>query len=164
MKRTAIQVCVATMIGASALAFSATTASATSGAHFFRDTGASVNGAGALVVFIDEAGVGQANVDYLLTADASADYGCINGGGKHPQASNKESFVAEVSGSASFSPINGRVKATITAGPIGPGTFSCPPGQTMVLAAVSYDNITIADTTNNVSADPDGVAATFVTF
>jgi hypothetical protein len=41
--------------------------------------------------FLKEAGLGDNQlVDYVASADASATYACINGGGKHPQAQNKE--------------------------------------------------------------------------
>src|SRR5262249_21673913 len=115
----------------------------TSGAHFFHDTAASVAPPpssapqAALVVTIDEAGVGPALVNTTLTADASATYACINGGGNPPKATNKETvngpLSAELNG---VSPINGRVMTSIMVGPLGPGDFSCPPGQTMVLASV----------------------------
>ncbi len=63
---------------------------ATSGAHFF-NVSSSVNDNGALVVSYDEAGVGNATVDYTIHIDtASAVYACINGGGNHPKAANKE--------------------------------------------------------------------------
>src|SRR5438128_1458038 len=54
-------------VAASLAAASTISVSATSGAHFFKDTTASVNDNGALVVTIDEAGVGQQQVNYTLT-------------------------------------------------------------------------------------------------
>jgi hypothetical protein len=134
--------------------FGAVGAQATSGAHFFHDTAGSVADSAALVVTIDEAGVGQELVNYTLAWTASATYACINGGGNHPKAANKETISASGSSSFSESPINGRVMATFTVPgtPPGPGGFSCPSGQTLVLAAVSY-SATLTDTTNNVSKD-----------
>jgi hypothetical protein len=147
---------------AASLAVSSISASATSGAHFFKGTGASVNDDGALVVTIDEAGVGQQQVDYTLTADASATWACINGGGNHPKAANKETVTGQVSEAASFSPINGRVMATMPpTGPLSPGSFTCPSGQTLVLAAASYTNIVLTDTTNGVTDDLGSVSRTF---
>src|SRR5436190_12384744 len=76
---------VATAIG---LAVCAGTASAsTSGAHF-TSTSTSVNSAGSLVATFSEAGLGNENVHYSLSADSSATYACINGGGNHPKAAN----------------------------------------------------------------------------
>ena len=40
--------------------------------------------------------------------------------------------------------------------PLGPGSFSCPSGQDLVLASVSYTNVRITDTTNNVFKDIPG--------
>ncbi len=144
------------------LAVSSTPASATSGAHFFKDTGASINDNGALVVTIDEAGVGQSQVNYTLTANATAVWACLNGGGNHPKAANKETVSGQVSTAASFSPINGRVMATMPpTGPLSPGAFSCPPGQTLVLASASYSDITLTDTTNGVTDNLGSTSRTF---
>jgi hypothetical protein len=79
-----------------------------------------------------------------------APYACINKGGNHPQAANKETVNAEVSAGGSFAPKNGRVVASLSAGPPSAGAFSCPSGQRLVLAGVSYTNTQLCDTTNNV--------------
>jgi hypothetical protein len=122
----------------------------------FKATTSSVNDAGALVVSFDERGLGNENIDYTLTADATALYACLNRGGKHPQAANKESFEGQVAGGGSFEPKNGRVVASLTAGPLAAPQFTCPSGQDRVLAAVSYTNIVLTDTTNGVSTSvPD---------
>jgi hypothetical protein len=116
----------------------------------------SVSGSGALVVSFDERGLGNGNIDYSLTADASAMYACINGGGKHPQAANKETVNGDVSAAGSFESKNGRVQASLSAGPISAGGFTCPNGQRLVLASVSYSNIMLTDTTNGTSTSvPD---------
>jgi hypothetical protein len=141
----------------------ATAASATSGAHFFSASG-SVADNGALQVSWDEAGVGNATVNYTLSAQSSATYACINGGGKHPSASNKQSVNGPLtSPSTGFQPQNGRVKVTngISVGPL-PSTLQCPTGQTFVLACVSYTGITLTDTTNGVTASIGDVSRTFV--
>jgi hypothetical protein len=117
----------------------------------FHSATSSVDNAGALVVNFDERGLGNANVDYTLTADATAVFACINGGGNHPKATNKETVNAEVSGGASFEPKNGRVVASVSAGPPSAGAFSCPSGQRLVLASVSYTNGVLTDTTNGAS-------------
>ncbi|GLZ28611.1 hypothetical protein Lesp02_08010 [Lentzea sp. NBRC 105346] len=127
----------------------------------FHTAGSSVNGSGALAVSFDERGLGNANIDYVLRADATATYACINGGGNHPQAANKETFNAGVSGGGSFEPKNGRVTASLSAGPIPAGSFSCPNGQRLVLAGVSYSNVVLTDTTNGVSTSVAGVSRTF---
>jgi hypothetical protein len=127
----------------------------------FHSATSAVNNAGALVVSFDERGLGNDNIDYTLTADATATYACINGGGKHPQAANKETVNGDVSGGGSFEPKNGRVVASLTAGPISAGGFSCPNGQRLVLAAVSYTNIVLTDTTNGATTTVADVSRTF---
>ena len=110
----------------------------------------------------DERGLGNLNIDYTLTADASAVYACINGGGNHPQAANKETVNSEVSASGSFEPKNGRITASLTAGPPSAGGFTCPNGQRLVLASVSYTNIVLTDTTNGVTANVPDTSRTLV--
>jgi len=144
--RGTIVVALATL--ATAFAFAAP---ASADAPKFHSATSSVNNAGALVVNFDERGLGNENIDYTLTADATAVYACINGGGNHPQAANKETINAEVSGGGSFEAKNGRVVASLSAGPPSAGAFSCPKGQRLVLASVSYTNGVLTDTTNNVS-------------
>jgi hypothetical protein len=150
---------------AGVLALGATAAQATSGAHFMPDTSASVTSTGALSLFIDEAGVGQAQVNYNNVWSGTADYGCINGGGNHPQATNKETVTSGGATTFAESPINGRVMATVlvpgTPPPVTSG-FACPSGQTLVLADVSYTD-TLTDTTNHVSITLTA-SAVFFTF
>ncbi|MDP9335816.1 MAG: hypothetical protein M3Q30_21265 [Actinomycetota bacterium] len=137
-------------------------ASATSGAHFFSASG-SVDKNGALVVSFDEAGVGQQQVNYSLdVTTASATYACINGGGNHPKAANKVTNSGPLpTAHETFSPLNGRVKEHISTGPLSQGTFSCPGGQRLVLASVSYSGITLTDTTNNVTTTVADTSKTF---
>ncbi len=151
------------LAAAAVLALMPQAAMATSGAHFFSATG-SVANSGALQVSWDEAGVGQQQVNYTLTTDAFALYACINGGGNHPKAANKQSVNGPLtSPNTGFQPENGRVKVTngISLGPL-PSTLVCPSGQTFVLACVKYTNIVLTDTTNNVSASIADASRTFV--
>jgi hypothetical protein len=128
----------------------------------FHSADSSVDSAGALVADFNERGLGNENIDYTLTADATAVYACINDGGNHPQAANKETVNAEVSAAGSFEPKNGRVVASLKAGPPSAGSFECPNGQRLVLASVSYTNIDLTDTTNGVSASLGDAARTLV--
>jgi hypothetical protein len=134
------------------LTFAAAAAFATSGAHFFSSSRI-VEDNGALTVSWDEAGVGQEEVNYILTANATATYACINGGGNHPKASNKEDVSGPLaSPETTFLPENGRVQGSLSVGPL-PSQLECPPGQTFVLACVSYSDIVVTDTTNNVTTE-----------
>jgi hypothetical protein len=136
----------ATVIATAVLAFG--TGAAIAAPHFASASGA-VNSSGALVVSFDERGLGNENIDYSLTADATALYACINKGGKNPSAANKQSFEGQVSGGASFEPKNGRVQASIAVGPLAAPQFTCPSGQSRQLAQVTYSNIVLTDTTND---------------
>jgi hypothetical protein len=138
-------------------------------AHF-ASAEASVNGSGALVVSWDERGVGNGGADglvhYTLTVDASATYGCINKGGNHPQATNKETLNGPLSADVALAPSkNGRIIGSLTVGPLDPGDFTCPGGQNLVLGNVSYANVSLTDTTNGSSADIAGsFSRVFVNF
>src|SRR6266542_4318585 len=142
-------------------AFGASSSWATSGAHFFF-ANSSVADSGALVVNWDEAGLGQQTVNYTLAADATAIYACINGGDNHPKAANKETVQGQVSAGGTFTPENGRVQASLTGGPLSAGGFTCPSGQRLVLAQVTYTNSVLTDTTNNVIAHPADVCRSFL--
>jgi len=113
---------------------------------------------GGLLVEFQEVGLGSAtSTSYVASASASATYACVNGGSNNPKASNKITVSGPESGSATFaSDANGQVRAQIAMPPLGPGSFSCPSGQDLVLASVSYTNVRITDTTNNVFKDIPG--------
>lgn len=140
--------------------FMATVPAGADAPKFHSATG-SVTSSGALTVSFDERGLGNENIDYLLTADATAVFACINGGGNHPQAANKETINSEVSATGSFEPRNGRVRASLTTGAPSAGGFTCPRGQRLVLASVTYTNILLTDTTNGVSTSVPDASRTF---
>jgi hypothetical protein len=160
MRRIYFSIVAATMLVAVSVGSALAAPPQTSGAHFMSASG-SVDSTGALVVSFDEAGVGTSAIDYTLTADATATYACINGGGNHPKAANKETHAGEVSGGGTFEPKHGRVTGSVSAGPISAGSFSCPSGQRLVLAAVSYTNIVLTDTQNDVSVQIADTSRTF---
>jgi hypothetical protein len=140
------------------LAFSAIASAASP--HFVRASASGPNSAGQLLVSFKEAGLGDNQlITYVASADATATYACINGGGRHPQATNKETFSGPVSATGTFrSGRNGSISQTLTLNPPSAGSFSCPPGQRLVLASVSYTNVAITDTTNDVT---EGIPGTF---
>jgi hypothetical protein len=121
--------------------------------HFIRASGSVNNTTGALTVSFKEAGLGTNQlINYTLTADATATYVCVNRGGGNPSAQNKTTVSGPVTASGTFSSgKNGQVTESLTAGLPGPGSFSCPPGQSREIAQVSYTNIVLTDTTNNVA-------------
>ncbi len=143
-------------LGLVAVLFVAVTAAVAANPHFIRAS-ASLNNAGNLVVSWKEAGLGDNQlIDYVASADATGFYACINGGGNHPQAANKEAFEGPVSASGTFSSgKNGQITASLTITPP-PSPLSCPPGQRLVLACVTYSNVAITDTTNGVTESISG--------
>ena len=148
-------------VGATVLVMMLAVATAAlAGAPKFFSATSSVNNSGALVVSWDERGLGNGNINYTLEADASATYLCINGGGKNPSAANKRTINAEVSAQGSFESKNGRVQASLSAGPPSAGDFSCPSGQRLRFDGATYSNIVLTDNTNNVSTgvSPDPVS------
>ncbi len=134
--------------------------------HFI-NASASIDGSGNLVVSWKEAGLGNdALISYVASAHATVDYGCINGGGNHPKASNKFTVDGPVTGSGTFSSgQNGDITGSLTLNPPSAGSFTCPSGQTLVLADVTYTGISLMDTTNGITAGISGtLSKTFYTF
>jgi hypothetical protein len=119
--------------------------------HFVTAKG-TLNANGSLTVSFKEAGLGTNQlINYTLSADATATYVCVNRGGANPSAQNKTTVAGPVSASGTFSSgKNGQVTASLTVSPP-PSDITCPNGQTLQLASVSYTNVTLTDTTNNVS-------------
>lgn len=96
-------------------------------------------------------------VEITLNADATVTYACINGGGKHLKATNKETVNGPESQPGFFnSGKNGTVSNSLSVSPLGPGFFSCQKGHRLVLAKGSYTNVTLKDSTNNVTANIPG--------
>ena len=147
--------------------FSDATAITTDGLNSAGATSAPQTFHGGLLVDFREAGLGATSgTNYVVSASATATYACVNGGGNNPKASNKVTVSGPVSGGATFSAdANGQVTAQIAVPPLGPGDFTCPGGQSLVLASVSYTNVRITDTTNNVFKDiPGTFTLTLVSF
>jgi hypothetical protein len=110
-----------------------------------------------LVVSFKEAGLGtNQNITYTASADATATYVCVNKGGANPSAQNKTTVAGPVSATGTFSSgKNGNVTASLTLNPP-PSDISCPPGQSLQTAQVSYTNVAITDTTNGVTESIPG--------
>jgi hypothetical protein len=120
--------------------------------HFIRAS-AAINNDGSLTVSWKEAGLGTNQlIHYVASADATATYVCVNRGGGNPSAQNKTTVSGPVSAAGDFSSgKNGQVTASLTISPPSAGGFTCPPGQSLELALVSYTNVSIADTTNGIT-------------
>ena len=132
--------------------------------HFISEGTASITSSGLYhVSMFKEAGLGNtvSTEAITLSATATATYACINGGGKHPSAANKETVTGAVSFTGSFPVRNGSTTGSISVGPPGPGSFKCPPGQTLTLAFVSYTGVMLTGLAGDTSAEPDLSACLF---
>jgi hypothetical protein len=105
--------------------------------HFVSNTVTATRTDNSLIVSGKEAGLGdEAQVHIVVTATAV----CINGGGNHPKAVNKESVSAE----GTFPVQNGKANFSLTL----TATFSPPCSPPMT---VEFRNVTVTDTTNGIS-------------
>jgi len=129
--------------------------------HFISAGTASINDSGAYVVTnFKEAGLGNTATTEQITLQinsATATYACVNGGGNHPKASNKQSVTTPITQTQSFPVRNGQTTGTISAGPPPAGPFQppCDPPQTVVLAFVSYSGVSLIGLAGDTIAEPD---------
>ena len=126
----------------------------------FHYANASTDKSGNLLVSFKKTGLAKtASSEFVqVNADASAEYGCFNRDGNHPEAANKETVSGPVVGSGTFPVRNGQTTETITVAPPSAGAFSCPKGQELRLISVSYSNITITETAGTISTAPSTVS------
>jgi hypothetical protein len=121
-------------------------------AHFMNCSSSVNSGTGCITTSFRIAGLG-AGASSTITAHttATATWGCLNGGNQCPNANNKFTSSQELSGSVNVTAgHNGSASNSITLCPAKPTTFSCPPGQTLVLISVTYSDVTL---TNSISSD-----------
>lgn len=113
-----------------------------------------------LIVTFREVGLGNTGrVDYAAGAQGTAIYACINGGDKHPRASNKTIVSSLVGTTGSFTATrNGHIEGSLLLPPPPPGALACPRGHSVVLVEVGFTNVAIADTTNGVN---EGIPGAF---
>jgi len=131
------------VLGGICAAFVMAMPNAWAGSPHFIDTSLQASASGnTLTVTGKEAGLGdEAQIHVVLSATAL----CINGGGNHPKAVNKES----VNAAGDFPVQNGKADFSLSV----TATFqpSCNPPMT-----VAFTNITVTDTTNNITANVPG--------
>jgi hypothetical protein len=149
---------------AAALLALAFTAPAFADSPHFLSSSASIDNAGNLVCTFKEAGLGNTLTTEAVTcsANATANYACINGGSNHPKAANKETVSGPVSGGGNFPVRNGSTTGSITVGPPSAGGFSCPSGQQLVLASVCYTDIVLEGAAGDTANVPGTVCKTLV--
>ena len=117
------------------------TTSAWAGSPHFVSVTVTRSGPSATVTF-KEAGLGnEPQVHVVVTATAE----CINGGGNHPKAVNKES----VTSGGDFPVQNGRAEGSLTL--TASFTPQCSPPMT-----IRFSNITVTDTTSGITSKLSG--------
>src|SRR5947209_12765404 len=132
---------IVTLVLVGVLAFGAATASA---AANFKSQSFSVNNQGQLVCSFDVSGLGNvSSTQGSCTATSTAVYQCINNGGRNPSAGNKHTSKGETGTEVTIPVHNGRAQGDITVDPAGPGTFTCPSGQTLYLVSACYTDISL---------------------
>jgi hypothetical protein len=131
--------------------------------HFLYANSSVSSSTGALTVSFKDAGLGTGvtSIEITLSVDtATAVYQCFNNGGNHPKAGNKETVSTSLTTTGTFAVSHGQTTASLTVGPPGPGSFSCPSGQSLFLQSVTYTGISVSDATgNSLGATPDPISA-----
>jgi hypothetical protein len=129
-------------------------------AHFISSqvSASGPNADGTLDVNFKIAGLGE-NVTTTVTASAygTALYACQNNGGNFPSDPKKQEVSGPVTASGDFtSGKNGQITGSLTLSPPA-STLECPPGQTAVLANVSYTNVQVSEP----AAGTESISGTF---
>jgi hypothetical protein len=131
-----------------------TAAAQSSGAHYQKSSvKASIDNDGNLTVVWVEAGLGNLDVNYSLTADVVADYFCVSNSGSIPNAANKFTFNDSPEANGTFKAKNGKVSGTLKLNvPAAPSSDppTCGRGQALGLQKVAWSNIVLTDTDNIV--------------
>jgi len=110
-----------------------------------------------------EVGLGSPDVVYHLETVVSATFGCVNGGGQLPSASNKTTITAPVRTVVELAADrNGRITGSVVldTGSVIPTGLSCPTGQTLAALSAIFTDNTITDTTNGVTATDEDISVT----
>jgi hypothetical protein len=111
-----------------------------------------------------EVGLGNPGngVDYTFSTVVTATFGCVNGGGKNPSASNKTTVTEPVGTAATLTvDKNGQITGSVvvpTSSVSPPAGFSCPSGQMLVALSATFTQNKITDTTNGVTATDEDIS------
>jgi hypothetical protein len=113
-----------------------------------------------------EVGLGNpgAGVDYAFSTFVTATFGCVNGGSRHPSATNKTTITEPVRATGTRNvDKNGQITDSFvvpTSSVSAPTGFSCPTGQTLAALSATFTNNTITDLTNGVTATDEDISVT----
>jgi len=132
--------------------------------HFIFATNSINTSTGALVTSFKDAGLGTGttSISITLSAQATATYQCYNKAGNKPQGVPKSFGPTALATPPTPFPVrHGSTNGSLSLGPLGPGSFSCPSGQILFLDGVTYSNTIVKDATgNSADAQPDPISAT----
>lgn len=129
---------------------------ATAFASSYTSVTSSVNANGTLHVEWTLSGAGCGSVgspcSFSVAAQVKAFYGCFNGGGNFPRASNKNASTGSFSAPAgpffdNGGQVAGFLNTSTTDLPAAPATIHCGSGQSLVLVRVEYTAIVVTLTT-----------------
>jgi hypothetical protein len=131
--------------------------------HFLSCGASGVNSDGTLNASFRIAGLGSnQSLTVTASADATATYACMNKGQNCPNAANKVDVSGTVTAQGTFtSGKNGSIRGSLTVEPP-PTSLTCPGGQKLVLARVSYTNVSLsAPGAGACNSSPTTFAANF---
>jgi hypothetical protein len=132
--------------------------------HFIFATNSIDTKTGALVTSFKDAGLGTGttSINISLSATASATYQCYNKAGNKPEGVPKTFGPTGLATPPTPFPVrHGSTTGSLSLGPLGPGSFSCPSGQLLFLDAITYSNTIVTDASgNSADATPDPITAT----
>jgi hypothetical protein len=125
--------------------------------HFIQASASGPDAAGNLSVNFKIAGLGaNETITVTASANATAVYACQNNGGNFPSDPKKQTVSGPVSASGDFtSGQNGQITGSLTVSPPA-STLTCPGGQRVVLASVSYTNVAVSG-----GGDTESIPGTF---
>src|SRR5262249_281591 len=151
------------VVTAAAAAVMTTTSALADSPHFISATNTIDTSTGALVTSFKDAGLGTGTTSIAITlnAQASATYQCYNKAGNKPQGVPKPSGPTALATPPTPFPVrHGQTTASLSLGPLGPGSFGCPSGQLLFLDGVTYSDTVVSDATgNSADATPDPISA-----
>jgi hypothetical protein len=109
-----------------------------------------------------EVGIGNPDVVYHLSTVVAVTFGCVNGGGKNPSASNKTTITEPKDATVDLAADkNGQITGSVVLEIGSVSTdFSCPGGQTLVALSATFTGNAIRDTTNDVTVTDEDISIT----
>lgn len=123
-------------------------------AHFLKASGSIDSQTGDYTASFKEAGLGNTPINYNLSATTVYSFQCFTKSNNKPQGSPNAGGPSNESTSTTITPRNGQITGSLTLDVTFPPTNVACQGGGLKLCLVSaqYTNVSLTDTTNNVSA------------